>query len=192
MRKTFALFIFLVVLTGCGSSNTSDYIPYKEIPKGYTLENAKTDNLVVYEDGCITSGQSVWDSFLEKTGKNESCIVRLAYYYTLGDPSRYSPEYYNEIKDDYPVLYIMDLSFDGTSYTLYSVEDGVEYTPQYRFLKRFTEESPPISATYSKREMYILLNDDEVTWEQIQQGMFSSKSGDYIDHRVVYSKYTYK
>jgi hypothetical protein len=33
--------------------------------------------------------------------------------YTLGDPSQYSKEYYAEIRDDYPVLYIMELSYDG-------------------------------------------------------------------------------
>ena len=192
MKKTYALLILFIILTGCGSNNTSDYIPYKEIPLNYTLENAKADNLIVYEDGSITSGQSVWDAFLEKAEKKESCFVRLAYYYTLGEPSRYSPEYYEEIKDDYPVMYIMDLSFDGTTYTLYSIEDGIEYLPRYKFLKQFTEESPPASATFTKRDMWILVNDNEVTWEQIQHGMFSSQFDDYIDHRTVYSKYTYK
>jgi len=192
MKKTFALLMLLVILTGCSANNIPTYLLYKEIPQNYTLENAKTDKLVVFENGSITSGQSVWDAFLVKTEKKESCVVRLAYYYTLEDPSRYSPEHYEEIKDDYPVLYIMDLSFDGTEFTLYSIEDGIEYTQQYRYLKQFTEDSPPISAIYTKMEMYILVNDNEVTWEQIQHGMFSSIFGDIIDHRTVYSKYTLK
>ena len=170
----------------------ADYIPYKEIPPNYSLENAKNDNIVVYENGNITSGQSIWDTFVAKAETRTPCAVRLGFYYTLDDPSRYSPEHYEEIKGDYPVLYILDLSFGGDIYTLYSVEDGIEYSPQYRYLKQFTEESPPISATFTKREMCILVNDNEVTWEQIQHGMFSSQFGDYIDHRTVYSKYTYK
>ena len=166
-------------------------IPYKEIPQDYSLDNAKSDNLVVYENGNITSGQTVWDTFIEKTDYRKPCVVRLGFYYTLDDPSRYSPEHYEEIKDDFPVLYVMDLSYDGTTYTLYSIEDGIEYSPQFRYLKHFTEESPPISAIYTKREIYILVNDNEVTWEQIQRGLASSQIGDFIDHRTVYSKYTY-
>ena len=192
MKKAFVLTVLMLVLGGCSANTGSDYTPYKEIPQDYSLENAKNDSLVAYEDGNITSEQSVWDAFLGKTEKKESCDVRLAYYYTLGDPSQYDPEYYEEIKDDYPVLYIMDLSFDGTVYTLYSIEDGIEHIPQYRFLKHYTETNPPISATYTEREMYVLVNDNDVTWKQIEHGLFSSKFGDYIDHRTVYSKYTYK
>ena len=192
MKKSFALLMLLVVLTGCSLNKASNYIPYKEIPQEYTLENAIADNLVVFEDGSITSGQSVWNAFIEKTDDKKSCVVRLAYYYTLGDSSRYSPEHYEEIKDNYPVLYIMDLSFDGITFTLYSIEDGEEYIFYYRYLMPFTDDSPPTSATYTKREMYILVNDSEVTWKQIQHGMFSSQFGDYIDHWVVYSEYSYK
>ncbi|MDR0469346.1 MAG: hypothetical protein LBH09_05175, partial [Peptococcaceae bacterium] len=97
-----------------------------------------------------------------------------------------------EILDNYPVLYILDLSFDGTAYTLYFIEDGIEYSSQYRFLKQFTEESPPLSAIYTKMEMYVLVNDNAATWEQILHGMISSQFGDYIDHKTVYSKYTFK
>ena len=192
MKKAFTILILVFVISGCSTNTLSDYIPYKEIPPDYSLESAKSDNLVVYENGNITSGQSVWDAFVEKTESRKPGVVRLGFYYTLGEPSRYSPEHYEEIKDDYPVLYIMDLIFDGSTYTLYSIEDGEEYNFQYRYLKLFTEDSPPESAIYTKRKMYILVNDNEVTWEQIQHGMFSSKFGDYIDHRTVYSKYTYK
>ena len=191
MKKAFIL-AFMLILIACGVNTTSDYMPYKEIPQDYSLESAKNDNLVVYENGNITSGQSIWDTFIEKTENRKPCVVRLGFYYTLLDPSRYSAEYYEEIKDDYPVLYIQDLSFDGNEYMLYHVDDGVEYTYKYRYLKHYFESSPPKSATFSEREMYILVNDNEVTWEQIQHGMFSSQSGDYIDHKTVYSKYTFK
>ena len=192
MKKAFAFFVLMIILSGCSANTASDYIPYKEIPLDYSLESAKSDNLVVYENGSITAGQSVWDAFVEKAENRRPCVVRLGFYYTLDDPSHYSPEHYEEIKDDYPVLYIMDLSYDGTTYTLYSVEDGIEYSPQFRYLKHFTEESPPIDAIYTKREIYILVNDNEVTWEQIQRGLASSQIGDFVDHRTVYSKYTYK
>jgi hypothetical protein len=190
IKKTFSLLMLLVFLAGCGSNRIPDYVAYKKIPPGYSLENAKNDGLVVYENGSITSGHSMWDLFVDKTGKKEPCNVRLAFYYTL-ENQNISPELYEEIKDDYPALYIQDLSFDGNSYTLYSVEDGKEYAFQYKFLVHLTEASPPSTAIYVKREMYVLVNNDEVTWEQIQRGMFSSIFGDYINHKTVYSKYTY-
>jgi len=191
------LLLLPVVLTGCDAGKgpdpvSSGYMPYKDIPQGYTLEDAKADNLVVYEDLNITAGQTLWDSFVEKAGKGEASFIRLAFYYTLGDPSHYSPEYYDEIKDDYPALYIQDLSFDGSVFTLYSIEDGKEYAPQYKYLRHFTEDSPPATAIFTKREMYLLVNDENATWEQINQGMLSSQAGDFIDFKTVYSKYTYK
>jgi len=191
MKKMFSLLVLLIFLTSCSSDIIPDYMPYENIQQGYSLENAKRDGLVVYEDGSITEGQTIWDTFIKKTQKGEPGLVRLAFYYTL-DNQNISPEHYEEIKDDYPVLYIQDLSFDGNSYTLYSVEDGKEYTYQYSFLKHYAEILPPATAKFTKREIYVLVNDDKVTWDQIQHGMVSSQFGDYIDHKTVYSKYTYK
>ena len=190
--KMLLLILCLFTLTACtingNHSAAMDYIPYAEIPKDYTLENAKDDGLVVFEDGSITMGQSIWDDFVVSTENREPNAVRLAFYYTL-DNQNISPEHYAEIKDDYPVLYIQDLSFNGSEYTLYSVEGTEEYTFNYKYLKRFEETSPPATALYSKRIWYALVNDSEVTGEQIQWGMLSSQSGDYIDHKTVYSKY---
>ena len=191
MKKMLALLILFPILVGCNSNKNLDYKPSEKIPPDYSLENAKNDGLVVHENGNITSGQSTWDLFLEKTENNEPYIVRLAFYYTL-ENQNISPELYEEIKDDYPVLYIQDLIFDGKTYTLYSVEDGEEYITQFKYLIQLTDASPPTTATFIKREMYVLVNNDEVTWEQIQHGMISSRFDDYIGHRIVYSKYTYK
>ena len=191
MKKTFALLILFLTLVGCNSKKILDYKPSEKIPLDYTLENAKNDGLVVHENGNITSGQSIWDLFLEKTKKNEPDIVRLALYFTL-ENRNISPELYEEIKDDYPVLYIQDLDFDGKTYTLYSVEDDEEYITQFKYLIQLTDASPPSTATFIKREMYVLVHNNEVTWEQIQHGMISSRFDDYIGHRIVYSKYTYK
>ena len=55
MKKALLALVLLAVLSGCGTSMVSDYMPYKEIPQDYSLENAKKDNLVVYENGNITS-----------------------------------------------------------------------------------------------------------------------------------------
>lgn len=95
-----------------------------QLSGNYYLDDAKSDNCVVFEDGDISYGQSVWDSFIEKTENGQPETVRLGFYYTLGDPSHYSEEYYEEIKDDYPILYINDLSFNGKKYIIESIEEG--------------------------------------------------------------------
>jgi hypothetical protein len=186
-----SLLICLFALISCAKNTNGivDYTPYAEIPEDYSLENAKADDVVVYEDSDISSGQSIWDKFLENTKKGTPCMVRLAFYYTLGDPSRYAPELYEEIKCDYPQLYIQDLNFDGKTYTLFFTEDEKEYSCQYEYLIRFEEVPTSNTATYSESIHYVLLNDSEVTWEQITHSMISSQFGDRIDHKTVYSKY---
>jgi hypothetical protein len=162
-----------------------------KITANYSLENAKADGLVVYEDSSITSGQDAWDELVENTETGNPSKVRLAFYFTLGDGSHYAPELYEEIKDDYPALYIQDLSFDGEMYTLFSIEEGRVYTYSYKYLKRF-EEIMNVRTKYSKRILYVLLNDNEKTWPQINWGMLSSQSTDSVDHKTVYTKYYLK
>ena len=186
--------LYLHILTACNNTNgmTNAYIPYSEIPENYSLENAKKDNLVVFEDGDITSGQSVWDEFIENTERGKSCAVRLAFYYTF-DGQGITPAYeqYEEIKDDYPLLFIQDLTFNGKIYTLYSIEGEKEYRFNYKYLKRFVEASPREIVPYRETIRYVLVNDKEVTWEQIISGMISSRFGAWIDHKTVYTKYTW-
>lgn len=194
MKKLFISILCLFLLTSCDKTIDSvhDYIPYANIPENYSLEDAKNDGLVVYEDFDITAGQSIWDSFIKKTKNGEPCTVRLMFYYTLdGQGITPAHEQYEEIKDNYPVFYIQDLIFDGKVYTLYSVEEDEEYTFKYKYLKWFREEPVSDGATYSEHIRYVLVNDDTVTWDQIWKGMISSQSGAWIDHKTVYSKYNY-
>lgn len=194
MKKTVFLIICLFILTSC-SNNVKilgDYVPYTEIPDNYLLEDAKSDNCVVFEDLDITSGQSVWDDFLLKAKDGTPGMVRLAFYYTLGEPSGYAPELYEEIKDEYPALYLQDLSFDGEKYTLFYIEEGKEYSFKYDFLKKFEGKSESNTAVYSDYTRYVLVNDSGITWEQIEEGMVSSQSDAWIDHKIVYSDLIYK
>jgi hypothetical protein len=185
--------LYLLILTTCNNTNgmANAYVPYSEIPENYSLEDAKNDNLVVFEDGNISSGQAVWDDFVKITEQGKLYTVRLAFYYTLnGVGITPAHEQYEEIKNDYPHLFIQDLTFDGRIYTLYSVEDKKEYKFSYKYLKRFVEASPKETDTHREIIRYVLVNEKEVTWEQIMSGMLSSRFGDWIDHKTVYIKYT--
>ena len=182
--KYIAIFMFcLLVVTACENTSgiVNDYIPYAEIPEDYSLESAKNDNLVVFENRDITSGQEAWDKFIDITEQGKSYAVRLAFYYTLdGQGITPAHEQYEELKNDYPHLFIQDLIFNGRIYTLYFVEDGKEYRLNYKYLKRFVEASTI---------RYVLVNDKEVTWEQIGSSMLSPRFGAWIDHKTVYQKH---
>ena len=192
------LLLFAAGTLGCGGRDSDGGIDNgsdsesAETPQAYTLEDVIAKGFVVHENLSVISGQDVWDEFVEKTQDGAPCIVMLAFYYTLGDPSQYSPEYYEEIKDDYPLLFTQLLRYDGDAFTLAWSEDEDKYSYTYKYLKRFEETKPPASARFTYRVWYALVDDAKVTGEQLQWGLASSQLGDYIDHQVVYSKYTYK
>lgn len=167
-------------------SNSSEYIPYEQLPADYNLEDAKSDGCVVFENLQLTSGDEVWQKFIEKTQTGEPTMLRLAYYYTL-DSQNVSEEHFTEIKDNYPVLYIQDLSFDGETYHLYYTEDKQTYEYEYPYLVRYSGTPNNDTAIYSQYVRYFLVRDKDVTFEQIEHGWFSSQSGDRIDCVAVYT-----
>ena len=151
---------------------------------GYSLEQAKADGCLVMENGTVTAGK---EAFLDFTAKGAGAALRVVNYYTL-DEADCSAEYYEKNKDDYPCLFVQDLSYDGTGYTLRGWEDGVEYVRHYRFLRRFEcDNGPTAQNRYSVR--FVLTDDADATWERLMQGALSSQSGDWIDFTVVCQEY---
>lgn len=47
-------------------------------------------------------------------------------------------------------------------------------------------------ATYKSYIRYVLTNDDSVTWQDLVDGLTSSRWGDYIDHKSVRTEYIYE
>lgn len=182
MRRSVIILLVLILLT----------LSLIQLPENYNLDDAKSENCVVFEDGDITYGQSSWDDFITATDNGKPSTVTLAFYYTLGEPSRYSEEYYEEIKDDYPVFYIKDLSFDGKKYNIEGFEDGKLISKEYKYLLKYEGRPNSATAIFSKYTYYVLVDDNTVTWSAIEHGMVSSKSGDWIDHSTVYSDLVYK
>ena len=191
MKKFFTLCLALLfVLSGC--SKNASVVSLENLPADYSIDDAKRDKCVVFENRDITSGQSVWDAFIRAKDDGENATVRLAYYYTIEDPSHYSEEYYNKIKDDYPVLYLKELTANGDGFVLTGFEDGEKITKEYKYLVRYEGEPSSPYAVFSHYTYYVLVNDETVTWEEIEYGMYSSQSGDLIDHYSVYSDLVYK
>lgn len=186
MKKQFIILLaFLLLLPACSKKDTR--ISLTQLSDDYSLEDAKADNCVVFEDSDITSGQPVWDDFITATKKDKTATVRLAYYYSLGDSSHYSKELYEELKKKYPVLFIKDLSFDGKSYTLEGVEDGQLISKKYEYLMKYEGQPRSTTAIFSEYTYYVLVHDKSLTWEYIEDRMLSSQSDAFIDHFTVYS-----
>jgi major membrane immunogen (membrane-anchored lipoprotein) len=184
-KSVIILLVLIFLLTAC-SKNAAN-VSLNQLPENYNLDDAKSDNCVVFENSDITYGQSAWDDFITVTDKGKSSTVRLAFYYTLGEPSQYSEEYYKEIKDNYPVLYIKDLSFDGKKYIIEGFEDGKLISKEYKYLVKYEGRPNSATAIFSKYTYYVLVNDNSVTWGDIEHRMLSSRSGDWIEHYIVYS-----
>jgi len=193
MKKTpIIIIISILLLTACAKNILPGYMPYDQIPEGYTPEDAIADGVVVHKDGDVKYGQDAFMEFVRLSQSGKPCMVRIAQYWTLDDPSHYDPAYYAEIKNDYPCLYILDLTYDGHNYTLHSIEDGREYNFTLKHLVRMEDVPSSKSAVYSLCVRYVLVNDDTLTWEDILRSMTSSQWEDHIDNHWVYSDYTYK
>ncbi len=165
--------------------------PLELIPEDYSLEQAKADGCVVYEDLDITSGQEEWDKFISEVDQKKQSEIRLAFYYTL-DKDSCDSEYYEQEKDNYPQLYIEDLSFNGETYILRSFENNVdtntieEVIQPYKYMKKYEGKPESDTATYAYSIKYVLVNDDTITWDDIWRGMISSQLGDAVEHSIVY------
>ncbi len=190
-NRALAALACALLLAGCGQKRAEPLPPLEELPADYSLERAREDGCVVHEDGDIASGQEAWENFLTAASSGEAASVRLVNYYTLDDPSRYDPDYYESIKDDYPLLFVSDLSFDGKTYTVSGLEDGERWTQTYSHLKRFEDQAETHSAVYDSYIRYVLVDDDTVTWRQLMHGALSSQFGDYIPFHSVYTDYIY-
>lgn len=186
-RYLFIYLISLFFLTSCSSRNLlGNYMPYNEIHDNYSLDDAKKDDCVVYENLRITSGQSIWNDFVKQAGAGNPCFVRLAFYYTIDEPERYDPDYYEQVKYDYPALYIQDLEYDGEKYTLSFAEGEEQYLFDYEYMKKFTGKTTSPYATFSQYTYYVLVNDDTVAWERIEKGLISALSTDFVNYKMVY------
>lgn len=193
MRKhiTFILSVLLIfTITACKQSDNP--IPLEELPDNYSLEQAKKDGCVTHENGDITQGKEIFEAFLNTTESGKTDEVRLAFYYTLDDPSRYDPEYYESVKDDYPCLYIQDLSYDGEHYTIRWYENGEEIIKNYSYIMKYEGQAESLDALYHSYIRYVLTNDDRVTWQELMYGMISSQLGDCMDYTSVYTDLIYE
>ena len=161
-----------------------------------TKDGSLGAKFVVTEDSDITHGEDTWDAFFEMTREGENAQIQIAHYYTL-DEEGVSAEYYMKNKDKYPVIYLSSLlHYEGKYYYLVrgnnttEIENG-DYV-EYNYLLELYDEPFSATARFTSCEHYVLVNDETVTWKELEWGMFSSQMGDYIPHRSIIRKYKWK
>ncbi len=164
----------------------------RSIPSDYTLEQAAADGLVTFLDGSISENEALWQNFLTAVNQGQEARVRTMQCYTLPDADRMDPEYYASIKDTYPLKFYRDIIYDGTVFTLETLENGSVTGKRYQYLRHFTGTAPEgTSPAYDSYEHYVLTNDTEATFDELWKSALSSQFGAYIDHVTVFSRYTY-
>ena len=138
------------------------------------------------EDGIVAHGQDIWHEFYEQTQKGKKATVTIAQYHTL-NPDRCDSVYYEIFKQDYPCLYVHELSYDGKHFTL---SNSAEETKTYEYLMKY-EDSPKYafgSVVPQYRYQYVLTHDNRYTYDQLWMSTASSQPGVYIDHYTIYSE----
>ena len=174
------------------SAELPQYTPLEALPKTYSLQQAKLDGCVVMEDGDITSGEDIWQTFIAATKKRQPASVRYVNYSTIGPSSKYSSDLYESIKNNYPRMFVHDLTYDGWRYTDRYYYYTQEYVQTYRYLMHFTGKAESRYATYQSYDRYVLTDRNDVTWADIITSILSSSSWRHIDHLSVYVDLIYK
>lgn len=173
-RRIFAmisLFILITFLCACSKSpNTSEslpsYLDLEQLHDGYGVENAVDDRCVVFEDSKLISGEEIWKRFLSNVKEKKSCFIRIAMNYN---------------KDN--TLCLVDLSYEDLSFNI-KTNDGL--SKQYKYLNHYELETKNNDSDHSQIDCYILMNQENITYEEFERSLASSIYSDAIDHYIVY------
>jgi len=156
-------------LPGCSrENNLPDYVDIAALPEDYSLEDAKNDGCVVFEDHLLTSGEEEWAEFLRVTKKKWPADIRIAKYYS-------NP----------PQLFLTDVSYDGKMFT--PTQPGLE-PRSYKYLIRYTDADENSSSfTYSSYEYYVLMNEEGVSFSRVIDADSTGPLASQLDQFIVYT-----
>lgn len=146
---------------------------------------------IVLKDGMCTRGSDQWESFLHKVSDGQQADVYLDHYYTADGISSGKTPAQTAGPDGSDSLFLFHLVYDGKTFSLTEEDqDRTAYTREYRYLRRFevpyTANQPPQNT--SSLLQYVLINDPDMTWDEIIQSITSSQYQDHIDFMVIYAQ----
>lgn len=146
-------------------------IPLEELPEKYSGEQAMLDGCFVTADGVARENKELFREFARNAQNGIPGVIRTVNWH-YGEDSRCS---------------VMDLRYDGDEYTYSSLEN----TYTFRYLKRFAGEKAWEGADHDAFELYVLVNDDTVTLEDIYSGQLDMSDWEHPAHWTVYADFAY-
>ena len=158
----------------------------KYVTENYSLARAILEGYTVMIDGDVAANQVKMHNFFQKTGKGMAATLRYASYYTIGDPDRMSKELFESSRGSYPYLTYYELEYDGEAYTLRWYEGDTEYVQTWKYLLHFEGVPSNSWAPYQAYESYILADRNDVTYDELFNGMVSADFRDQIPYREIY------
>ncbi|MBR6741047.1 MAG: hypothetical protein IKM04_08290 [Clostridia bacterium] len=151
--------------------------PFEELTDDYWPNQAEKENCVIHRDGDVSSGQDVWERFVELTWGGTPVSVRIVDYYsnsTFGGDA----------------AYITDIIYDGEIYTTVYAEKGIVYEKYYDYLMKYDMPSYHPSASFETAVWYVLTCDNTLTWQKVEAGL--DQYGFPLKMNTVYRDYVYK
>ena len=188
-----------------GTTSGEDSLLMYAPPLGVTeedIEDAKAHGFVVMRGMESPYNSELMDEFLEKVEAHRSADIRIAKVYDAS--VNMAPDLEMATKQDYPSLFFSEISFDGIRFTVSPVNkidgeyvlaerEGIDSAKRtWRYLKRMIDSPRVKSALFNSAERYVLVDDKTVTWDDLFNGMISSRFGDYIPFEEIYAVYEIK
>ena len=120
-------------------------------------KQAKSGNFVVFNDAFVTAGEDIWSSFYEKCSNGQPAAVNIVNYY----PSR-------------SAIYLTKIIYNNGQFEQYTEARSGGYTnflySKYNHIIKYDGEPiDPESAIHRREEVYILVNDDTLTYPKIKE-----------------------
>ena len=171
----------VLAISGTNSAWLCEYAPAQRAEEG-ALEAARAAGYVIEEDGVLTDGQDAWHEFYEKTQRGEQASIRVAHYLTL-DPDRTASTTYEAYKQDYPSLYVDELTYDGEKFILRTGSD----VTVYEYLMRYDISGTPLAGNTEHKQVihYVLTHDPSHTYEELFASLVSSALDAVIPHYTI-------
>lgn len=192
MKKVFCILtaVLLMLLTASCSGGDNELLE-KIMPGEEAFAEAKNSNAVIFNGAVNVSGREIWDSFCADVEEGKKSEVLCATYYDLSpeEIEHLVPTPSEEEIASYPHLFFTLLKYDGRKFsfsTRMSSEKEPDSEGKFAYMLHFTGDMPE-QASYDRYEYYVLTDDPDVKWDDIEFGMYSSMSENYIPHKTVFS-----
>ena len=171
----------VLAISGTNSAWLCEYAPAQRAEEG-ALEAARAAGYVIEEDCILTDGQDAWHEFYEKTQRGEQASIHVAHYLTL-DPDRTVATTYEAYKQDYPSLFVDELTYDGEKFILRTGSD----VTVYEYLMRYDISGTPLAGHTEHKQVihYVLAHDPSHTYEELFLSLASSALGAAIPHYTI-------